>query len=248
MRHPPALAPGGGPVLRLRRGIPWAVGTCWEDGWVTYDLTPRPAAAAWQRHTADARVMTRWIAARASERAYARRALFLPQKRTLDMAAPAVQAYGANGNIGTARSPSVDRGGPVLAYSTDVRLLAEAVAAAEGQVLGVIEWIEGEAAGWAAATGALDLTTGEPTPSVPEEIHTALVDLNDAGYNGYHRDREAFFAAKYFDPIDELLAAGYPYAFVASYLVALGADGHRVGADLKRIYVPREKRRRVTKT
>ena len=211
------------------------------------DLSPRPAAAAWQRGTADARTITGWIASQAGGRAYARRALFLPQKRTLDIAPPAVQAYAANGNVGTSKSSSVDRGGPVLAYGADVRLLAAAVAAAEGQVIGVVEWVEGDVAGWAAATGAIDLATGEPTPSVPDEVHAALVELADAGYNGYHRDREPFFAAKYFGPIDELLAAGYAYAFVASYLVALGAQGDGVGNDLKRIFVPPEKRRRVSR-
>jgi hypothetical protein len=90
--------------------------------------------------------------------------------------------------------------GPVLAYCTDIRLLAKAVAAADGQVLGVIEWIDGEMAGWAAATGAIDLRTGEPTPAVPAEIHEALVELDEAGYNGYHRGQERFFATKYFGP------------------------------------------------
>jgi hypothetical protein len=80
---------------------------------------------------------------------------------------------------------------------------------------------------------------------VPAGIHDALVELKEAGYNGYHRDREPFFAAKYFPPIDKLLAAGYDYNFIASYLVALGVDGKSVGDDLKRIYVPPEKRRKV---
>jgi hypothetical protein len=116
-----------------------------------------------------------------------------------------------------------------------------------GPGTGVIEFAEGEIAGWAAATNAIDLTTGEPTANVPDEIHAALVEQHTAGYNGYHRDREAYFAAHYFPPIDVLLDAGYPYAFVASYLVALGAHGESVGDDLKRIYVPPEKRRRVSR-
>ncbi|MCV7251607.1 hypothetical protein H7J86_05480 [Mycobacterium hackensackense] len=211
------------------------------------ELIPRPAAAAWQRHTASAQKMTRWIAAEAGDAAYARRALFLPLKNSLTMAAPAIQAFSKNGNIGTSKSPHVNKGGAVLAYCTDAGLLARAVAAAEGQVLGVIEWTEGEVAGWAAATGAIDLATGEPTPGVPEEIHEALSDLYDAGYQGYHKDRDPYNAAHYFPPIDVLLDAGYDYMFVASYLVALGMHGESVGADLKQIYVPPGQRRRVSR-
>jgi hypothetical protein len=80
---------------------------------------------------------------------------------------------------------------------------------------------------------------------VPAEIHEALVELDEAGYNGYRRDQERFSATKYFDPIDVLLDAGYSHKFVAGYLVALGAFGDRVGDPLERIYVPFAKRRKV---
>jgi hypothetical protein len=65
----------------------------------------------------------------------------------------------------------------------DIELLADAVGLADGQPLGVIEFFPDEVAGWAAATNAINLDTGEPTPSVPAEIHEALVELRDAGYN-----------------------------------------------------------------
>jgi hypothetical protein len=80
---------------------------------------------------------------------------------------------------------------------------------------------------------------------VPAEIHTALVELRDAGYDGFHRDRERYFAAKYFPPIDTLMAAGYSYNFVAGYLIALGINGKDADEFLKRIYVPPNKRRRL---
>jgi hypothetical protein len=195
--------------------------------------------------TEDDRQMVQWIAANTDNAEYARRVLLTPQQRDLKYASAAIQAFGATGNVGSSRSPHVNRGGPVLAYHPDVRQLGRAVAAAEGQVLGVIEFAEGEVAGWAAATNAVDLTTGEPTASVPDEIHAALAELHTTGYNGYSRDREPYFAAHYFPPIDVLLEAGYPYAFVASYLVALGAHGESVDDDLKRIYVPPAQRRRV---
>lgn len=211
------------------------------------DLTPRPAAAAWQPMNADDRAIVRWIAENVDNAAYNRRVLLIPQQRDLKYASAEIQSFGATGNVGSSRSPHVNRGGPVLAYRPDVRQLGRAVAAAGGQALGVIEFAPGEIAGWAAATNAIDLTTGEPTASVPDEIHSALADLHTAGYNGYHRDREAYFAAHYFPPIDVLLEAGYSYAFVASYLVALGAHGESVGDDLKRIYVPSNQRRKVGK-
>ncbi|MBS4729857.1 hypothetical protein MSM1_19985 [Mycobacterium sp. SM1] len=209
------------------------------------DLTPRPALAAWQPMTADDRQMVQWIAANTDNAEYARRVLFIPQQRDLRYASAAIRAFGAAGNVGSSRSPHVNRGGPVLAYRPDLRQLGRAVAAAESQVLGVIEFAEGEVAGWAAATNAVDLTTGEPTVGVPDDVHAALAELHTAGYNGYSRDREQYFAAHYFPPIDVLLEAGYPYAFVASYLVALGAHGDSVGDDLKRIYVPPAQRRRA---
>jgi hypothetical protein len=132
----------------------------------------------------------------------------------------------------------------VLAYYPDINGLADAVRLAHEQPLGVIEFHAGEVAGWAAATNAIDLTTGEPTPNVPDEIHAALVELRDAGYEGFHRDRERYFRTKYFPPIDTLLAAGYKYRFVAGYLVALGIDGKNADQYLKRIYVPPNQRRR----
>ena len=111
------------------------------------DLSPRPTAAAWVPIDGEARLIVQWIAEHAPDDTYARRALFVPQKRDLDMAERAIQAFGANGNVGSVRNPQISRGGPVLAYRPDVRLLAHAVAAAEGQVLGVIEFSPGEIAG-----------------------------------------------------------------------------------------------------
>jgi hypothetical protein len=78
-------------------------------------------------------------------------------------------------------------------------------------------------------TKALDLETGERHPGVPSEIEEALHDLKDAGYNGYGRAREPFFAAKYFPPIDTLMAAGYDADFVAGYLIAVGKSADRQG-------------------
>lgn len=192
----------------------------------------------------DSGTIVEWLAEQAPD-TLDQRVTVVPQKSHIDMADEAVQAFAATGNVHSGRGKRGQPGGPVLAYRPDIQLLGEAVGMADGQPLGVIEFFPDEVAGWAAATNAINLDTGEPAPSVPDEIHAALVELAEAGYNGYFRDREAFFAAKYFGPIDELLEAGYGYKFVAGYLIALGVDGHSVGDDLKRIYVPPEKRRKV---
>jgi hypothetical protein len=70
----------------------------------------------------------------------------ISQQRDLKYASATIQSFGT-GNVGSSRSPHVNRGGPVLAYRSDVRQLGRAAAAAEDQVLGVIEFAEGEIAG-----------------------------------------------------------------------------------------------------
>ena len=191
----------------------------------------------------DSGALVEWLAEQAPD-TLDRRVTVVPQKSHVDMADEGVQAFAANGNLHSGRGKPGERGGPVLAYRPDIELLADAVALADGQPLGVIEFFPNEVAGWA-ATNAVNLDTGKPTPSVPDAIHEALVELRNAGYNGYHRDRERYFAAQYFPPIDKLMAAGYTYRFVAGYLVALGIDGKNANEYLKRIYVPPDKRRRL---
>jgi hypothetical protein len=190
--------------------------------------------------------MAEWLSENAEH--YDRRALVLAAKSDLTMYRDGdLEDYAANGNVESRLGKRAQRGGPVLAFLPDLRLLDRAIRLADQQVLGVVEHAPGRMEGWAAATKALNLITGERHPGVPEEIGQALADLYQAGYNGYSRDRESFFAHKYFPPIDKLMAAGYTYEFVASYLVALGRHGESVGDALKRIYVPPEKRRKLKK-
>ncbi|ORJ57774.1 hypothetical protein B5M45_19365 [Mycobacterium simiae] len=187
--------------------------------------------------------MVEWLAEKAPD-TLERRVTVVPVKGNLGMYDEGVQAFASNGNVHSGLGRPGIPGGPVLAYFPDIKLLADAVAMADGQPLGVIEFFAGDVAGWAAATNAINLDTGEPTPGVPADIHAALVELRDAGYDGFHKDRESYFARRYFPPIDKLLAAGYPYKFVAGYLVALGIQGKNADEYLKRIYVPPSKRRR----
>ena len=85
---------------------------------------------------------------------------------------PAIVHYGANKNIGSNKNPSVTRGGTVLAHAPDLQLLGYAEQAADGQLLGVTAWPGDEIPGWAAATNAMNLATGERGPAVPDEIAT----------------------------------------------------------------------------
>ncbi|WP_025738002.1 hypothetical protein [Mycobacterium genavense] len=161
--------------------------------------------------------------------------LFIPNKNHFDARDDAVKVYGGNGNIGTNRSPSVTRGGPVFAYAPDLQLLGYAIQAADGQLLAVAAHNDEEISGWVAATNALNVLTGERHPGVPDDIREALEDLHHAGYNGYHQ-RGPFFKANREEPIAILLGAGYSYKFVAGYLLALGAPARRVGEDLQKVY------------
>ncbi|WP_133066981.1 hypothetical protein [Mycolicibacterium sphagni] len=111
-----------------------------------------------------------------------RRVTVVPSKGHLDMADEAVQAFASNDNLHSGRGTPGAPGGPALAYYPDIERLADAVRLAQGQPLGVIEFFPDEMAGWAAAANAINLTTGAPTPSVSAEVHAALVDLRDAGY------------------------------------------------------------------
>jgi hypothetical protein len=192
----------------------------------------------------DSGALVEWLAEQAPD-TLDQRVTVVTVKSHVDTADEGVQAFAANGNVHSGLGTPGTPGGAVLAYYPDIKRLADAVALADGQALGVIEYHSGEVAGWAAATNAINLDTGEPTPSVPAEMHAALVELRNAGYDGFHKDRESYFAAKYFPPIDKLMAAGYTYRFVAGYLVALGIDGKNANEYFKRIYVPPDKRRRL---
>ncbi|WP_006246424.1 hypothetical protein [Mycolicibacterium tusciae] len=175
---------------------------------------------------------------------WGKRALLLPHMSARNESYHA--NYSANKNVGSARGKHAERGGPVLAVDPPLKLLELGLRLAEGQLFGVATVHPHEVAGWAAATKAFDLATGERHPGVPPEIGEALQALHDAGYNGYARQRERFFAAKYFPPIDILMNAGYDVDFVKSYLVVLGKSADSV-EGIDKLYVPSSQRPRVTR-
>jgi hypothetical protein len=104
----------------------------------------------------DSGALVEWLSDQAPD-TLDQRVTVVPQKGHVDMADEGVQAFAANGNVHSGRGKRGERGGPVLAYRPDIELLADAVALADGQPLGVIEFFPGEVAGWAAATNAINL-------------------------------------------------------------------------------------------
>ncbi|HXN92784.1 MAG TPA: hypothetical protein VN906_15015 [Candidatus Sulfotelmatobacter sp.] len=166
---------------------------------------------------------------------YSRRALLIPIKGELSGAKGPLAEYISNGNVGSLKGDATTPGGPVLALGPTLKLLDTAISLADRQALAVVEHTPNSLDGWAAATNALNLETGEPTPGVPAEIHEALVQVQKAGNNGYPKRKEPYFAAMVEPPIEMLIEHGYSANFVASYLVALGVFGSSA-QDLKKIY------------
>jgi hypothetical protein len=97
-----------------------------------------------------------WLAEQAPD-TLDQRVTVVPLKSHVDMADNGVQAFAANGNVHSGLGTPGTAGGPVLAYYPDIKRLADAVALADGQALGVIEFHPGEVAGWASATNAINL-------------------------------------------------------------------------------------------
>lgn len=173
---------------------------------------------------------------------WSKRALLVPHKRALGE--DYLRTYAANGNVGSPLGRGGETGGPVLAVDATLKVLDMGFRLADQNVFGIATVIPKRVAGWAAATNALDLESGERHPGVPPEIEEALHDLYEAGYNGYGRARESYFAALYFPPIDILMGAGYDFEFVAGYLVTLGKSADSV-KHLEKIYVEPSKRPRI---
>ncbi|MAU83395.1 MAG: hypothetical protein CME34_16320 [Gordonia sp.] len=122
----------------------------------------------------------------------------------------------------------------MLALVPRSELLADAMRLADGNALGVVEHGEGEVAGWAAATGAIDLSTGIPAPDIDSDLREAMESVHDAGYNGYSV-RDSFLRKRIDEDVRMLVDAGFPFGFVGNYLVGLGAGGHRL-EGLEKIY------------
>lgn len=139
-------------------------------------------------------------------------------------------AFGLNNDrTATPRSDAkVPRGGPVFVDYPTVKEMGMAVARARGTILAVLEGTGGFKAnlgGWAAAVGAINAITGEPTPSPPEEIRTLLEQIAHNGNNGFH-DSKYNSGVRVVVPslARDLWAAGYTTDFIVSYMFAYGLD------------------------
>ncbi|VEG57139.1 Uncharacterised protein [Mycolicibacterium aurum] len=168
---------------------------------------------------------------------YPRRALIVHNKSEVSYyGGPVLADYASNGNIGSTRGRGGEPGGPVLVLETDLKMLELGIKLADGRILGVTEHIPGTLAGWAAATGALDLMTGERDRGVPGDHHEILMDLKREGNNGYPTlKKSSAYATMTKVHIGKLKERGYDAAFVAGYLVASGIFASSA-ENLKKIY------------
>jgi hypothetical protein len=81
----------------------------------------------------------------------------------------------------------LDRGRPVFAYVPDAKVLDIAADYARGSSLCAVEGFNHPLAGWARATGAVDLLSGTAATPVDEATTKALDGLHFYGNNGWTR-------------------------------------------------------------
>jgi len=166
---------------------------------------------------------------------YEDRALVLAYKHHAKLYDDNLALYAANNNVCSPRSNRCEPGGPVLVIASDLGLLDLAIGLADKQILGVREYRPDSMLGWAAATGALNLATGERHADVPDEVRQTLMDLKREGNIGYPPPRSEMYKTMVELHIGKLKACGYTGDFVAGYLVGSGLRGNR-GENLKRIF------------
>ncbi|MCW2295893.1 MULTISPECIES: hypothetical protein [Rhodococcus] len=135
---------------------------------------------------------------------------------------PNVRAYSSNGNIVTHRNRrSTVRGGPVLAYGPGDEELEIAASRAAGHVLGLVSFHRPTLDGFAAATRAFNVLTGQHHPGVSAEKDALFDKLNRAGYKGFSK-RDAYAMRQATPIIDELLGEGFDADFIVTYSLACG--------------------------
>ena len=137
-------------------------------------------------------------------------------------AEPSVEEFSANGNILTHRNRRrVERGGPVLVYQPGDQELEMAVPRSVGNYLGIVEFHQPAIDGFAAATRALNVLTGESDPGVSEEIDKLFVKLDSVGYNGFSK-RDSYVMRQALPIIRDLLSGGFDADFIVTYALARG--------------------------
>lgn len=134
-------------------------------------------------------------------------------------------------NHATPRSRTARRNsgpGPVLAYVPDADLLHFAIGLARNSSLCVVEG-SFSVAGWAAATSALDLVTGQETAPVAEDIQDELERLRFYGNNGWGDQWGKQWAIRILPTVlRELPSDGRTADVIAGWMLAKGASDNGV--------------------
>ncbi|MGV9868939.1 hypothetical protein [Rhodococcus koreensis] len=153
---------------------------------------------------------------------------FEPQDGVLVLNAHGDDPFGLFGRERTItpRSDIAPRGGPVFAHYPDQVAMVTAISRARGAVLAVMEGLQMNLRGWAAATGAIDARTGVATTGVPADVRRLLERIMFYGNNGYGGAKHSPAGSMVPGIAGDIGAAGYSNDFIVSYLYAAGLDRH----------------------
>lgn len=122
------------------------------------------------------------------------------------------------GDVATYKSPAGR--GATFVHHADIRLLATAMSAAEDHPIAATEQPTFPLQGWAMATGALNLATGEITADERSSEQLELIStFVDQLYNGWRHPQVGRRACAYYLP--KLAAAGMTYPIFVGSLIAL---------------------------
>jgi hypothetical protein len=123
-----------------------------------------------------------------------------------------------NGKVATYKSPAGS--GARFVDHADIRLLATAVGDADGQAVAATENPTFPLYGWAMATGAINLATGEVTPDerTPEQIKL-IEHLENQLYNGWSHKEVGRRATAHVLP--QLVESGMTYPVFVGSIIAL---------------------------
>lgn len=207
--------------------------------------TPLPRAAAWARWRKDRdwlvrrdALATAWILDRARAEGSQVLVQGMSHADSYRHGDGPVARLARMGDVATYRSPV--RSGATLVPDPDIRLLATAMRTADGRSLAATESATLPLIGWAMATRAVDLETGESTPDTRTDEQIEMLEaFADQLYNGWEHKQVGRRASAYYLP--RLADSGMTYeAFVGS-LIALD-PGHLQStqdvASLKKVLPP----------
>lgn len=140
-----------------------------------------------------------------------------------DLATPSLEHFARNHYHVTQRSHRIVRpgGGPVLVDMPHLALLALAHSLANGESLCAVESGALNLNGWAVATNAVNLHTGQTKPNLPPAILKLFDDLLWAGNNGWF-DAPGKRDAQRLLKIILNASSSYDADFVASYVIGKG--------------------------